>query len=95
MLRFYENLLGARKELKQALPRAEALEEARKWLRELPRRDAEALAAALREGKLKGTRGGEVVELNVGDRPVKLPQGDKPYAHPFFWAAFVLVGDPD
>jgi len=20
---------------------------------------------------------------------------DKPYAHPYYWAAFILVGDPD
>ena len=29
---------------------------------------------------------------------VKLPQGPKdqpPYAHPYYWAGFVLVGDPD
>jgi len=23
------------------------------------------------------------------------PQGNQPFAHPFYWAAFVLVGDPD
>jgi CHAT domain-containing protein/tetratricopeptide (TPR) repeat protein len=95
MLRFYENLLGARKELKAALPRAQALEEARRWLRELPRQDVKRLASALVAGKLSGTTRGEVVELNVQERPVKLPAGDRPYAHPFFWAAFVLVGDPE
>jgi tetratricopeptide (TPR) repeat protein len=95
MLRFYENLLGARKELKAALPRAEALEEARHWLRELRQPEAERLASALVAGKLTSTTRGEVVELNVRERPVKLPAGDRPYANPFFWAAFVLVGDPD
>jgi hypothetical protein len=94
----YENLLRspARPDLKKPLPRAEALEEARRWLRELPRRDAEALAAALRGGKLGGTvTRGTVVELDVGGRTGKLPAGERPYAHPFYWAAFVLVGDPD
>jgi CHAT domain-containing protein/tetratricopeptide (TPR) repeat protein len=96
MLRFYENLLGKRKDLKQPLGRAEALEEAKRWLRELPRRDVEALAAALHGGKLSDTTTrGSVVELNPKERPVKLPQGERPYAHPFFWATFVLVGDPD
>jgi CHAT domain-containing protein/tetratricopeptide (TPR) repeat protein len=95
MLRFYENLLGARKELKQPLGRAEALAEAQRWLRELPRRDAEALAAALAADKLSGTTRGRVVELNVKEPAAKLPQGEQPYAHPFFWAAFVLVGDPE
>jgi CHAT domain-containing protein len=36
-----------------------------------------------------------VVELNVKERAVRLPAGERPYAHPFYWAAFVLVGDPD
>jgi CHAT domain-containing protein/tetratricopeptide (TPR) repeat protein len=97
MVRFYENLLSApaRKDLKGPLPRAEALAEAQRWLRELPRKDAEILAANLRGGKLGDTvTRGSVVELNVGERPA-LPAGERPYAHPFYWAAFVLVGDPD
>jgi tetratricopeptide (TPR) repeat protein len=96
MLRFYESLLGKRPDLKKALGRAEALEEAKRWLRELRRRDAEALAAALHGGKLSDTTTrGSVVELNPKERPVKLPQGERPYAHPFYWATFVLVGDPE
>jgi tetratricopeptide (TPR) repeat protein len=96
MLRFYENLLGKRKDLDKPLGRAEALEEAKHWLRELSRQDAEALAAALQGGKLSDTlTRGSVVELNPKERPVKLPEGERPYAHPFYWATFVLVGDPD
>jgi CHAT domain-containing protein/tetratricopeptide (TPR) repeat protein len=98
MLRFYENVLGSkeRQDLKGPLPRAEALEEAKRWLRELPRRDAQALAAALQGDKLGGTvTRGTVVELDVRERPVQLPAGERPYAHPFYWATFVLVGDPD
>ncbi len=96
MLRFYENLLGDRKDLKQALPRAEAMTEAKRWLRELPRTEAEGLASALRGGKLADTQTrGKVVELNVREGPWRLPAGERPYAHPFFWAPFVLVGDPE
>jgi tetratricopeptide (TPR) repeat protein len=96
MLRFYEGVLGARQDLKKPLGRAKALEEAKRWLCELPRRDAEVLAAALLGGKLSGTgTRGSVVDLNVQGRPVQLPAGEKPYAHPFYWATFVLVGDPD
>jgi CHAT domain-containing protein len=92
MLRFYENLLGDKG--RKALGRAVALAEAKKWLRDLPRRDAEPLARALLAGKLAGTRGKEV-ELNLKDEKVDLPAGDKPFEHPFYWAAFTLIGDPD
>jgi tetratricopeptide (TPR) repeat protein len=93
MLRFYENLLGKRKGLKADKGRAEALAEAKAWLRNLSRREAEALVATLTNGEIRGT---------VGDAPkkkliakAKVPAGDKPYGHPFYWAAFVLIGDPD
>jgi CHAT domain-containing protein/tetratricopeptide (TPR) repeat protein len=93
MLRFYENLLG--KGLKKPLGRAAALSEAQKWLRELSREKAENFTAALKLNKLAGTRG-KVVPLNLkpGEK-IKLPAGDKPYCHPFYWAAFMLIGDPD
>jgi CHAT domain-containing protein len=92
MVRFYENLLGSRKGTKP-LGRAVALDEARRWLRALPRKDAEGLAAHLDRGTLRGT----VVPLKPPGtaRRTELPEGDRPFAHPFFWAAFVLVGDPD
>jgi CHAT domain-containing protein len=68
--------------------------EAKKWLRELPRKDASKLAAALGAGKPAGTRG-PVVDLNIKEDKVKLPAGERPYEHPFSWAAFTLFGDPD
>jgi CHAT domain-containing protein len=93
MLRFYEDLLGSRKGTKP-LGRAQALQEAKTWLRDLPRKQALGLAAALVKGKLAGTRASEV-ELNVKDDKVTLPAGERPFAHPAFWAAFTLLGDPD
>jgi CHAT domain-containing protein len=92
MVRFYENLLGSRKGTKP-LGRADALDEAKRWLRALPRAEAGALAAALTGGELRGT----VAPLRrpeKGKSP-RLPEGDRPFAHPCHWAAFVLVGDPD
>ncbi len=93
MVRFYENLLGKRKELKQAMARAEALAEAKQWLAGLKRREAEALAVRLAGGVLRGTEGD--VKPVVKGKPARLPEGERPFAHPYYWAAFVLVGDPE
>jgi CHAT domain-containing protein len=92
MLRFYENLLDKRKGLKKPLARALALDEARKWLRELPRKRASLLAGGLQRG---GLRGSEEEVPPLLDKQPDLPAGGKPFAHPFFWSAFVLLGDPE
>jgi hypothetical protein len=91
MVRFYENLLGKRKGTKP-LGRAQALDEARRWLRTLDRKRAALLAGGLERGPLRGTE--EEVPPLAGKEPA-LPAGDKPFAHPAYWAAFVLVGDPE
>jgi CHAT domain-containing protein len=36
-----------------------------------------------------------VVKLDIQDEPARLPAGQRPFAHPAFWAAFTLLGDPD
>jgi CHAT domain-containing protein len=87
MVRFYENLLGKREGLSKPLPKAEALREAKKWLRELPRAERDRLAAALQQGKERGP----LVQI---DKPVAAEGEGPPYAHPYYWAAFVLYGDP-
>jgi CHAT domain-containing protein len=92
-VRFYENLLGKRDDLKQPLPRAEALAEAKKWLRELPRKEAGALVARLAGGHLRGTIDAALPEAKEAN-PSMLPAGDRPFAAPAYWAAFVLLGDP-
>jgi Flp pilus assembly protein TadD len=92
MARFYENLLGGRDGLNGPLPRAEALHEAQYWLRNLPRAEAEALAAKLTGGELRGT----LSPLKPAAPPPGSPEsGGRPYAHPYYWSAFVLLGDPD
>jgi CHAT domain-containing protein len=94
MLRFYENLLGKRKGLQKALGRAAALAEAKQWLRDLRRRDVERLAVGLAGGVVRGTEV-EALPLVKKAKAPKLPSGKRPFAHPFYWAAFVLFGDPD
>jgi tetratricopeptide (TPR) repeat protein len=93
MTRFYENLLGGRPGLRGPLGRAEALAEARRWLRGLPRAEAGKLAAALAGGELRSTVG--PLRPAAGKQPPVGQAGDRPFAHPYYWAAFVLVGDPD
>jgi CHAT domain-containing protein len=92
MTRFYQNLLGQREGLKAPLGKAEALREAKQWLRGLPRPQAEALAAQLSKGELRLT----VSPLKPAAAPAAgSDKGDRPYAHPYYWSAFVLLGDPD
>jgi CHAT domain-containing protein len=79
--------------LSAPLPRAEALAEAKKWLRGLTRREAEPLVARLAGGQLRGTINEPLPEIK-GSKKAKLPEGERPFAAPAYWAAFVLIGDP-
>jgi hypothetical protein len=88
MFRFYENLLGKRG-LKGPLPRAAALEEARRWLRSLSQEEANRLKRLLMGGDLHATSRGPVSLLPPsGERPAR------PYEHPYYWSGFILIGDP-
>jgi CHAT domain-containing protein len=120
MQRFYANLLGRRPGLTAPIPKAEALQEAKNWLRGLSRSEALAVTAALSGGtdRGKGAKARPSGELAAAapsakdqDQPETTPdlrgrirplqggsQGganDRPYAAPYYWAAFVLAGDPD
>ena len=95
MQRFYANLLGRRAGLTSPLPKAEALREAKLWLRNLRRPEMLSLIAALSGGveRGKGGKGRQPVDLAVAVPAAG--DNDHPYASPHFWAAFVLAGDPD
>jgi CHAT domain-containing protein len=95
MQRFYANLLGRRPGLKAPMRKAEALQEAKAWLRGLSRLEALTLTANLMSGIERGTG---AKERKPADLLASIPAGgdtDRPYVAPHYWAAFVLAGDPD
>jgi len=94
MDRFYQNLLGKRDGLKAPMPKALALKEAKDWLRDLTRKQAVALSAELRNGVVRASRGEKTTKI-IGDVPKVEKPEEKPYAHPQYWAAFILIGDPN
>ncbi len=95
MQRFYANLLGQRPGLAAPMPKAEALQEARYWLRGLHRAEALTITARLSGGveRGKGAKARQPAELAAAIPAVA--NDDRPYASPHYWAAFVLAGDPD
>jgi tetratricopeptide (TPR) repeat protein len=95
MTRFYQNLLGKREGLDKPLPKAEALREAKQWLRTLPRAEVERLAGQLARGAVHATQGSKSGALPPQAATPALPGGDTPFAHPMYWAAFILIGDPE
>jgi tetratricopeptide (TPR) repeat protein len=93
MQRFYANLLGRREGLKEPLSKAAALAEAKRWLRTLPREVALKHAAALYHGVERAKGREKLPLLPALPEPVPEAKEDCPYAHPYYWAAFVLIGD--
>jgi hypothetical protein len=94
MARFYRNLLGKRPGLSKPMPKAAALHEAKQWLRNLTADEVGGELAALDRGGVRPLvkeSGGAA----PGGRPAPGPGGTRPYAHPYYWAAFILIGDPN
>ncbi len=97
MERFYENMLGRFDETRsvpgsefapgEPLPKAVALREAKVWLRDLTRDD---LIDVMAEFPDSGFRGPEP-HHDLPDTPLM----SRPFQDPHFWAAFILIGDPD
>jgi hypothetical protein len=83
MQRFYQNLLGKRDGLEQPLGKAAALTEAKRWLRSLSSEDVQRLVQELPAA----ARG----NVSVMKGPLT---SARPYEHPYFWAGFILIGDP-
>jgi CHAT domain-containing protein len=95
MQRFYANLLGKRDGLKAPMSKAAALHEAKEWLRNLSRAEALKVAAQVSQGVERGKGRPKLELLPPVPEPTPAAKGDKPYAHPYYWAAFVLIGDAD
>lgn len=88
MTRFYENMLGTPEGNAKQLPKAEALAEARRWVSSLTAAEVDRLAADLPRGLPNGTRGiRREADAQREDAP-------RPFAHPSYWSAFILIGDP-
>ncbi len=98
MTRFYQNLLGKRDGLDKPMPKAKALDEAKRWLRELSADEAAKLTAAMQNSANRPQRGKEETLNTVTPAPkINQPaeKNTKPFAHPRYWAAFILIGDPN
>jgi tetratricopeptide (TPR) repeat protein len=93
MSRFYQNLLGKRPGLSKPMPKAEALDEAKRWLRNLTQDEVKSELAALDRGTVRplaDASGG----AEAKPAPSPKPADSRPFAHPFYWAGFILIGDP-
>jgi CHAT domain-containing protein/tetratricopeptide (TPR) repeat protein len=94
MDRFYRNLLGQREDGAKALPKAEALREAKQWLRTLTAAEALERLGVITQSVVRGERPARQ-EMRPVPRPQDAPPDYRPYAHPRYWAAFILIGDPE
>ena len=96
MDRFYQNLLGKRPGLEKPMGKAGALAEAKNWLRNLPSDEALKLTADMTKGVVrgKGQKALPIVAVPKTDDPATA-KTFKPFDHTKYWAAFILIGDPN
>jgi Flp pilus assembly protein TadD len=93
MTRFYQNLLGRRAGLSRPMPKAEALDEAKHWLRNLTVEEVGTELAALERGTVRPLAKADGPAPRAASSAPK-PAGVRPCAHPYYWASFILIGDP-
>ena len=95
MDRFYRNLLGKREGLTGPMPKAAALAEAKKWLRNLTQDEVAQRLATLTDGVIRG-KGQKAIAVAAPQVAAKDdPKQVKPFDHPRYWAGFILIGDPN
>ena len=81
MDRFYRNLLGKREGLKAPLPKAEALAEAKSWLRNVTMEEATARLGTITQSVPRG-RDEPALQVKSQPAPDAKPKETKPFAHP-------------
>ncbi len=92
MTRFYAHLLGRTEGLPAPLAKAEALHEAKRWLRGLTVEQAEV---ELKRLNLDRPARDPAALADRGVRRISPAAGSsRPFEHPYHWAGFLLVGDP-
>jgi len=75
--------------------KADALHEAKQWLRNLSSDDATQRLATISKGVSRGG-GAKAIEIAIPkSADAKLEAAKKPFDHPKYWAAFILIGDPN
>lgn len=91
MRRFYQNLTVGAPGACTPMPIAAALLEAKRWLRELPRRE---LFRELQANPLP--RGEEFADAwtRQSNFAAHAARFERPFEHPRYWAAFTLIGNP-
>jgi CHAT domain-containing protein len=94
MDRFYRNLLGKREGGGGRMGKAAALREAEQWLRNVPASEALARLGEITNGVVRGERPARQ-EMRGVSKPKDAAGDYKPYAHPRYWSAFILLGDPE
>ncbi len=85
MKRFYENLLGRRPGLNRPLSKVEALQEAKHWLRCLTDEEVAQL-----QGQFPKEARSQIHQGGVSASPAS----GHPFEHPYYWSAFILIGEP-
>jgi hypothetical protein len=94
MDRFYRNLLGKREDGAKRMGKAAALHEGKQWLRNLTATEALERLGTLTKDVVRGERPARE-EMKTVPMPKDAGKDYKPYAHPRYWAAFILIGDPE
>ena len=91
MVRFYQNLLGKRPGLTTSMSRAEALDDAKHWLRDLSSAEIDQEIAAQDRGTIRPLASSVTTTSEAATR--RPATGPRPYSHPYYWAGFILIAD--